>query len=37
MREHMRILDALVARDEEASLEAIEAHIDIARRRALGV
>jgi len=37
MREHMRILDALVARDERASLEAIEAHIDIARRRALGV
>lgn len=37
MREHMRILDALAARDERASLEAIEAHIDIARRRALGV
>lgn len=37
MREHMRILDALVARDERASLKAIEAHIDIARRRALGV
>ncbi|MFC6487824.1 GntR family transcriptional regulator [Nitratireductor sp. GCM10026969] len=37
MREHMRILDALVARDERAALEAIEAHIDVARRRALGV
>jgi DNA-binding GntR family transcriptional regulator len=37
MREHMRILDALVARDARASLEAIEAHIDSARRRALGV
>lgn len=37
MREHMRILDALAARDERASLKAIEAHIDIARRRALGV
>lgn len=37
MHEHMRILDALVARDEQASLEAIGAHIDSARRRALGL
>lgn len=37
MREHMRVLDALVARDEKAAVEAIEAHIDVARRRALGV
>lgn len=37
MGEHMRILDALVAREEKAALEAIEAHIEVARRRALGV
>jgi DNA-binding GntR family transcriptional regulator len=37
MTEHMRILDALVARDEKAAVEAMEAHIDIARRRALGI
>lgn len=37
MEEHMRIIDALTARDEGAALEAVEAHIDIARRRALGV
>lgn len=37
MEEHMRIIDALTARDERAALETVEAHIDIARRRALGV
>jgi DNA-binding GntR family transcriptional regulator len=37
MKEHMRILDALVGRDEKAAVEAMEAHIDIARRRALGL
>lgn len=37
MSEHMRIVEALAARDEEAALEALEAHIDSARRRALGV
>ncbi|TYR29857.1 GntR family transcriptional regulator [Mesorhizobium microcysteis] len=37
MDEHMRIIDALVARDEAGSVQALEAHIDIARRRALGI
>ena len=37
MHEHMRVLDALLARDEPAAVEAIEAHINVARRRALGV
>jgi DNA-binding GntR family transcriptional regulator len=37
MTEHMRILDALVARDDKAAVEAMEAHIYIARRRALGI
>ena len=37
MDEHLRVLDALRARDEAAAAAALEAHIDIARRRALGV
>jgi DNA-binding GntR family transcriptional regulator len=37
MEEHMRIIEALVARDEQAAVAAVEAHIDIARRRALRI
>ena len=37
MHEHLAILDALAARDEAATIRALEAHIDIARRRALGL
>jgi len=35
--EHMAIVDALAARDEDATVAALEAHIDSARRRALGL
>lgn len=35
MDEHLRILDALVVRDQEASASALKDHIDTARRRAL--
>ena len=37
MDEHLKVLDALVARDAPAATEALAQHIDIARRRALGV
>ncbi|MCB8839969.1 GntR family transcriptional regulator [Aurantimonas sp. VKM B-3413] len=37
MDEHLRVLDALCARGEAAAAAALESHIDIARRRALGV
>lgn len=37
MEEHMAIVDALLARDRDASVKAIHAHIDSAKRRALGV
>lgn len=37
MEEHMVIVAALVSRDRSATLAAIEAHIESAKRRALGV
>lgn len=37
MEEHLRIIDALEARGGAASVAAIRAHIDSAKRRALGV
>ncbi|MBW6506555.1 MAG: GntR family transcriptional regulator [Rhodobacteraceae bacterium] len=37
MAEHIAILEAILARDTPAAVAALEAHIDIARRRALGV
>lgn len=37
MEEHMAIVEALVARDEERTVAALFAHIDSAKRRALGV
>lgn len=37
MEEHMAIVDALLARDRAATVAAINAHIDSAKRRALGV
>lgn len=37
MEEHMAIVDALWARDRAATVAAINAHIDSAKRRALGV
>ncbi len=37
MEEHMKIVKALVARDKAATVAAIHAHIDSAKRRALGV
>lgn len=35
--EHMRILDALAGRDEATAVRALEAHIESARKRALGL
>ncbi len=37
LAEHMRIIDAMAARDEAATAAAIEAHIDSGKRRALEV
>ena len=37
MEEHMAIVAALLARDKAAAVAAIHAHIDSAKRRALGV
>lgn len=37
MEEHMRIIEALAERDCVAAVKAIHAHIDSAKRRALGV
>ncbi len=37
MDEHMAIVEALLARDGEATVAAIHAHVDSAKRRALGV
>lgn len=37
MDEHMAIVEALLARDRAAAVAAIHAHIDSAKRRALGV
>lgn len=37
MEEHMKIVEALLARDKAATVAAIHAHIDSAKRRALGV
>jgi DNA-binding GntR family transcriptional regulator len=37
MEEHMAIVAALVSRDQAATVAAIHAHVDSARRRALGV
>lgn len=35
--EHMRIIDALAERNEDEAVKALEAHIDSARKRALGL
>jgi DNA-binding GntR family transcriptional regulator len=35
--EHIRVIDALVARDVPAAVAAIQAHIGSANRRALGL
>lgn len=37
MGEHIAIIEAMLARDVAAAVAALEAHIDVARRRALGV
>lgn len=37
MDEHIRIVDALVSRNEAETVAAVNAHIDSAKRRALGV
>lgn len=37
MGEHMVIVEALLTRDREATVAAIHAHVDSAKRRALGV
>lgn len=37
MREHMAIVEALEARDRQAAVAAMEAHIDSAKRRALDI
>lgn len=37
MDEHMAIVEALLARDATAAVKAVHAHIDSAKRRALGV
>lgn len=37
MGEHLAIIEAMLARDVAAAVAALEAHIDVARRRALGV
>ncbi len=37
MGEHIAIIEALLARDAQAAVAALEAHIEVARRRALGV
>jgi len=37
MQEHLAIIRAMLARDEPAAVMALETHIEIARRRALGV
>lgn len=37
MSEHLVIIDALEARDVEKTVEAVHAHVDSAKRRALGV
>ncbi|ABG30427.1 GntR family transcriptional regulator [Roseobacter denitrificans] len=37
MDEHLAVVDALLARDTEAAVTAMHAHIDSAKRRALGV
>ena len=35
--EHLRVIDALVARDANAAVAALQAHIECANRRALGL
>ena len=37
MAEHIAIIEAILARDVRAAVAALEAHIEVARRRALGV